>query len=72
MYVTGESALTAPSTDTAAVVAELRDRTEITDALYRFGLARTSRTRSCSPRPSPPTPSSTSARPSPSGEPLCL
>lgn len=38
MYVTGESALTAPSTDTAAVVAELRDRTEITDALYRFGL----------------------------------
>ncbi|MEU7581679.1 nuclear transport factor 2 family protein [Streptomyces sp. NPDC041068] len=38
MYVTGESALAAPSTDTTAVVEELRDRTEITDALYRFGL----------------------------------
>ncbi|MEV6726168.1 nuclear transport factor 2 family protein [Streptomyces xanthochromogenes] len=38
MYVTAESALAAPFTDTAAVIAELRDRTEITDALYRFGL----------------------------------
>ncbi|MFF8381649.1 nuclear transport factor 2 family protein [Streptomyces sp. NPDC015661] len=38
MYVTRESALTAPAHDIAAVVAELRDRAEITDALYRFGL----------------------------------
>lgn len=38
MYVTRESALAAPAADTAAVLAELRDRTEITDALYRFGL----------------------------------
>ena len=38
MYVTSESALTAPSTDPAAVVAELRNRAEIIDALYRFGL----------------------------------
>ncbi|AEW98127.1 MULTISPECIES: nuclear transport factor 2 family protein [Streptomycetaceae] len=38
MYVTSGSALTAPSTDAAAVVAELRDRAEIADALYRFGL----------------------------------
>ncbi|MFJ9846275.1 nuclear transport factor 2 family protein [Kitasatospora sp. NPDC101155] len=38
MYVTRDHALTAPAHDTAAVVAELRDRAEITDALYRFGL----------------------------------
>ncbi|MFI8913932.1 nuclear transport factor 2 family protein [Streptomyces sp. NPDC053513] len=38
MYVTHERALTAPSHDTAAVVAELRDRTEIIDALHRFAL----------------------------------
>ncbi|MFG2848457.1 nuclear transport factor 2 family protein [Kitasatospora sp. NPDC048296] len=38
MYVTRDRALTAPAHDTAAVVAELRDRAEITDALYRFGL----------------------------------
>ncbi|MGW4892664.1 nuclear transport factor 2 family protein [Kitasatospora sp. NPDC004240] len=31
-------ALAAPPGDTAAVVAELRDRAEITDALYRFAL----------------------------------
>ncbi|MFJ8623584.1 nuclear transport factor 2 family protein [Kitasatospora sp. NPDC093550] len=31
-------ALTAKPDDTAAVLAELRDRAEITDALYRFGL----------------------------------
>ncbi len=38
MYVTAPQALTAPAQDTAAVVAELRDRAEILDALYRFGL----------------------------------
>lgn len=38
MYVTRESALAAPAHDTAAVVAELRDRTEIIDALHRFAL----------------------------------
>ncbi|KJS58543.1 nuclear transport factor 2 family protein [Streptomyces rubellomurinus] len=38
MDVTRDRALTAPADDTAAVVAELRDRAEITDALYRFGL----------------------------------
>lgn len=38
MYVTHDRALTAPAHDTVAVVAELRDRTEITDALFRFGL----------------------------------
>ncbi|MCX4751352.1 nuclear transport factor 2 family protein [Kitasatospora sp. NBC_01287] len=38
MYVTRDRALTAPAHDTAAVVAELRDRTEITDALHRFAL----------------------------------
>ncbi|MQY14454.1 hypothetical protein SRB5_46210 [Streptomyces sp. RB5] len=38
MYVTHDRALTAPADDTAAVVAELGDRAEITDALYRFGL----------------------------------
>lgn len=38
MYVTHDRALAAPGHDSAAVVAELRDRAEITDALYRFGL----------------------------------
>ncbi|WP_030243786.1 nuclear transport factor 2 family protein [Streptomyces sp. NRRL S-350] len=38
MYVTHDHALAAPAHDTAAVAAELRDRAEITDALYRFGL----------------------------------
>ncbi|NGO79139.1 nuclear transport factor 2 family protein [Streptomyces sp. YC504] len=39
MFVTTTAALTAPAHDDAtAVVAELRDRTEILDALYRFGL----------------------------------
>ncbi|MFJ4503834.1 nuclear transport factor 2 family protein [Streptomyces sp. NPDC088864] len=38
MYVTRDRALTAPAHDIAAAVAELRDRTEITDALHRFGL----------------------------------
>ncbi|KUL43804.1 hypothetical protein ADL22_13015 [Streptomyces sp. NRRL F-4489] len=38
MYVTRDRALTAPAHDTAAVVAELRDRAEITDALHRFAL----------------------------------
>ncbi|MFF5338904.1 nuclear transport factor 2 family protein [Streptomyces sp. NPDC013181] len=38
MYVTRDRALTAPAHDLAAAVAELRDRTEITDALHRFGL----------------------------------
>ncbi|WP_129838938.1 nuclear transport factor 2 family protein [Streptomyces sp. RFCAC02] len=38
MYVTRDRALTAPARDTAAAVAELRDRAEITDALLRFGL----------------------------------
>ncbi|MFJ9773578.1 nuclear transport factor 2 family protein [Kitasatospora sp. NPDC101157] len=38
MYVTRDRALTAPAHDTAAVVEELRDRAEIVDALYRFGL----------------------------------
>ncbi|MFI0929949.1 nuclear transport factor 2 family protein [Streptomyces sp. NPDC021012] len=38
MYVTRDRALTAPAHDSAAVVAELRDRTEITDALHRFAL----------------------------------
>jgi hypothetical protein len=36
MYVTSDRALAVH--DSAAVVAELRDRTEIIDALYRFGL----------------------------------
>ncbi|MEU9856321.1 nuclear transport factor 2 family protein [Streptomyces sp. NPDC047974] len=36
MYVTSHRALAAR--DSVAVVAELRDRTEIIDALYRFGL----------------------------------
>src|SRR5882757_1813638 len=41
MYATREhapTALTAPADDIAAVVRELRDRAEIIDALYRFGL----------------------------------
>ncbi|MBP0454849.1 nuclear transport factor 2 family protein [Kitasatospora sp. RG8] len=38
MNTTAHHALTAQPADTAAVVAELRDRAEITDALYRFGL----------------------------------
>lgn len=38
MYVTDGHALAAPATDAAAVAAELRDRVEILDALYRFGL----------------------------------
>ncbi|BCJ48449.1 hypothetical protein GCM10010168_76250 [Actinoplanes ianthinogenes] len=36
MYVTDHHALAA--TDTAGLLAELRDRTEVIDALYRFGL----------------------------------
>ncbi|MFE3516743.1 nuclear transport factor 2 family protein [Streptomyces sp. NPDC059166] len=38
MYVTEEHALAHPAADTAKVVAELRDRAEILDALFRFGL----------------------------------
>ncbi|MFI6844451.1 nuclear transport factor 2 family protein [Kitasatospora sp. NBC_00085] len=38
MDTTAHHALAAQPADTAAVVAELRDRAEITDALYRFGL----------------------------------
>ncbi|MFG2949538.1 nuclear transport factor 2 family protein [Streptomyces adustus] len=38
MYVTLDRALTASAHDRAAVVAELRDRAEIVDALHRFGL----------------------------------
>ncbi|MEV0145855.1 MULTISPECIES: nuclear transport factor 2 family protein [unclassified Nonomuraea] len=38
MYVTDDHALSAPAADKEAVVAELRDRAEIVDALYRFGL----------------------------------
>ncbi|PKT71272.1 nuclear transport factor 2 family protein [Streptomyces populi] len=38
MYVTRDRALTTPAHDTTTVVAELGDRAEITDALYRFGL----------------------------------
>ncbi|MFD7993003.1 nuclear transport factor 2 family protein [Streptomyces mexicanus] len=38
MYVTCDRALAAPAHDSATVAAELRDRTEIVDALYRFGL----------------------------------
>jgi hypothetical protein len=38
MYVTTEHALSAPAADANAVVRELRDRAEILDALYRFGL----------------------------------
>ena len=36
MYITDDRALTA--TGTEALVAEMRDRTEVIDALYRFGL----------------------------------
>ena len=38
MFVTEEYAVSAPSDDVDAVVKELRDRAEIVDALYRFGL----------------------------------
>lgn len=38
MYVTNGNAVSAPAAGTDAVVRELRDRTEILDALYRFGL----------------------------------
>lgn len=38
MYVTAEHALSTLATDANAVVQELRDRAEILDALYRFGL----------------------------------
>ncbi len=38
MYVIDEQAMTAADGDTDAVVRELRDRTEIVDALYRFAL----------------------------------
>jgi hypothetical protein len=38
VYVTCDRALAAPAHDSATVAAELRDRTEIVDALYRFGL----------------------------------
>ncbi|MFI7277640.1 nuclear transport factor 2 family protein [Streptomyces sp. NPDC049879] len=38
MYVTTGHALAAPATDPEAVARELRDRTEILDALHRFGL----------------------------------
>ncbi|GAA1956699.1 nuclear transport factor 2 family protein [Catenulispora subtropica] len=38
MYVTSHQALAAGSADPVAVAAELRDRAEILDALYRFGL----------------------------------
>ncbi|MGN9837321.1 nuclear transport factor 2 family protein [Nonomuraea sp. H19] len=38
MYVTAEQALSASVADVDAVVRELRDRAEILDALYRFGL----------------------------------
>ena len=38
MYVTRPTALSAPFDDDAAVARELRDRAEIADALYRFGL----------------------------------
>lgn len=38
MYVTDAGALSAPAAETDKVAAELRDRAEIVDALYRFGL----------------------------------
>lgn len=38
MYVTNDRALSATADHGAAVVSELRERTEILDALYRFGL----------------------------------
>ncbi|MFI7189984.1 nuclear transport factor 2 family protein [Nocardia nova] len=42
---TTHHALDASSADLAAVVAEIRDRAEITDALYRFGLGQDSKDR---------------------------
>ncbi|MRH93215.1 nuclear transport factor 2 family protein [Nocardia sp. SYP-A9097] len=45
MFVTTAHALTAPAADTAAVVRELRDRAEITDALHRFALGQDLRDR---------------------------
>ncbi|MET8427019.1 nuclear transport factor 2 family protein [Nocardia sp. NPDC004860] len=42
---TTHQALSAPSTDIAAVAAELRDRAEIADALYRFGLGQDTKDR---------------------------
>lgn len=38
MYVTEDRALSAPAADAETVAYELRDRAEIIDALYRFGL----------------------------------
>ncbi|MET9493024.1 nuclear transport factor 2 family protein [Nocardia sp. NPDC006630] len=38
VFVTEPHALSAPAADTAAMVRELRDRAEISDALYRFAL----------------------------------
>lgn len=38
MYVMSDRALAAPTADETATVGELRDRIEIADALYRFGL----------------------------------
>lgn len=38
MYVVHDHALSAPAQEVQAVVQELRDRAEIIDALYRFGL----------------------------------
>ncbi|BFV58857.1 hypothetical protein KCMC57_up39610 [Kitasatospora sp. CMC57] len=77
MYVTTDHALdatvstathdSAPAEDSTALLRELRDRTEILDALLRFGLGQDSGTRPCSPPPSPPTLSSTSVLPPPSG-----
>ena len=42
---TTHQALSASSADHAAIVAELRDRAEITDALYRFGLGQDTKDR---------------------------
>jgi hypothetical protein len=38
MYVTADHAVATPANDPDALVRELRDRAEILDALYRFGL----------------------------------
>ncbi|MBG0832559.1 nuclear transport factor 2 family protein [Planomonospora sp. ID67723] len=38
MYITRQYAVSAPAADAAALAGELRDRAEIADALYRFGL----------------------------------
>ncbi|MFD1497815.1 nuclear transport factor 2 family protein [Streptosporangium lutulentum] len=38
MYVTRHHAMSVPAADAGTVAGELRDRAEITDALYRFGL----------------------------------